>query len=736
MSMRISILALTLVIAISNGWAQPYKKDTYYYTAISEKFLSDAEVDSIFYYTSLDLFKRQRIPQQAFDKKYARIHDLLLGFANRSITASFRVIESKLSKKATVKASSLYIETKKQYINVMRKQLLAAFSNHSALSQYLTFNNSDRITSFHSLVRVNPDGKLLVTETISIYNGNGAKVSVYDDDPSLKDAGAMNDEIKRGIVRAFPLFYFDITTSLFRNTTFNLKQVLKNGKTETYHTEKHENGILVYTGSSDVYLRNGYYTYAITYETDHQLKLLKDYDELYWNVTGNGWSFRIDSASCTVILPNGIAPLSTRCYTGPQGATYEDCSFTTTKKGDSTFLTYKTLSPLPPRNGFTVAAAWKKGLVTEKSFFVSVWYTISNNPGVFLLPIAAVLSAIFCFLFWYRYGRDPKAGTVYPQFQPPAGFSPAALGYVYRQKFSQQLTAATIVDAAVRNIIQIDVKRGGLLFKHNEYHITKGRNKPKPPLTRYEDFASDVDDLVNTTIRKGKYNKSLGDLNTAVRKHCEAHYKNKDGPRKKNYMGYFALNSKYMGWPVLLCMVAGGWGLFGYSGIVRAITSQNYWQIAYFIGGIVLCVYILRLFRRLLTAYSPDGRTLMDNIEGFRMFLATADEQRFDTMAPPKKSLELFEKYLPFAIALDCEIEWGNRFEDIITTAIVGGTIASSSFMRSFSQDSQSFSSSFSSSFSGAISSASSPPSSSSGGGSFGGGSSGGGGGGGGGGGW
>ena len=136
-----------------------------------------------------------------------------------------------------------------------------------------------------------------------------------------------------------------------------------------------------------------------------------------------------------------------------------------------------------------------------------------------------------------------------------------------------------------------------------------------------------------------------------------------------------------------------------------------------------------------MRAYSPAGRLLKDKIEGFRMFISATDENRFDTMNPPKKSLELYEKYLPFAIALGCAIEWGKQFEEIINTASIGGATISS-FSRSLSND-RSFSSSFASSFSGAISSASSPPSSSSGGGSsFGGGSSGGGGGGGGGGGW
>lgn len=192
------------------------------------------------------------------------------------------------------------------------------------------------------------------------------------------------------------------------------------------------------------------------------------------------------------------------------------------------------------------------------------------------------------------------------------------------------------------------------------------------------------------------------------------------------------MNNKYTILPTLVCIAAAIWGFIG---LVRALRMLNFWQIAYYAAGIILCVIVLKIFSKLLVAYSPEGRKLADKIQGFRMFLSTADEKRFDLMNPPKRSLELYEKYLPFAIALGCEIEWGNKFEDIINTAYLDGK-ATSSLSQSFTRDNN-FTSSFASSFSGAISSASSPPSSSSGGGSsFGGGSSGGGGGGGGGGGW
>jgi uncharacterized membrane protein YgcG len=733
--MRKTITLLIFLFPVFFADAQKAKIPAYYFTRTSECYLTDAEIDSLFYDEATAFLKEQSIPESMARAAYPNIKTMLLSMSKQRITQAFTVLENKQKiKPITDKSLPGFYSTRRLYVEEIQVQIRKTFSASKSLSKYTSLNNSDRITSFSSVVRIGANGKLLVQEEISIHNGNGETNDVYANDGASEDA-TVNNEIKRGIVRAFPLYYIN-KYKLFQNTTFKLKEVLRDGKTENYHTENHENGILVYTGNRDVFLDKGEYTYSITYETDHQLKSLKDFDELYWNVTGNGWSFKIDSASCKIILPKGASLLSGRSYTGLQGASNEDSSFTISTEGDSTIILFKTTKALPPHNGLTIAVSWPKGFVqNQPSLWQTIKYYVWNNKGVFFLPIAALFSAIFCFIFWFRYGRDPEKGTAYPLFAPPAGFCPAALGYISKQKFSNQLTAAAIVDAAVRHKIKIDVERDGLIFKHNEYLISKSDVPPKKPTSDYEEFDNYIEDLIDTRIEKGKYNSDLGDLNTKVRNYCDENYKNKDGSVKSGYKGFFALNNSYTIFPILVCIAAAAWGFFG--GLVTAIKLSNLWQIAYFVGGIFLCWLVLTIFNRLLTAYSPGGRELANKIEGFRMFLATADENRFDTMSPPKKSLELYEKYLPFAIALDCEIEWGQKFKDILSTAVIGGAVANSSFAYSMSRDSNNFSSSFASSFSGAISSASSPPSSSSGGGSsFGGGSSGGGGGGGGGGGW
>ena len=72
------------------------------------------------------------------------------------------------------------------------------------------------------------------------------------------------------------------------------------------------------------------------------------------------------------------------------------------------------------------------------------------------------------------------------------------------------------------------------------------------------------------------------------------------------------------------------------------------------------------LFFFLLKRPTLAGRSIMDEIEGFRMYLSVAEEERLNLLNPPDKTPELFEKYLPYALALDVENEWGEKFTAIL----------------------------------------------------------------------
>jgi uncharacterized membrane protein len=140
-----------------------------------------------------------------------------------------------------------------------------------------------------------------------------------------------------------------------------------------------------------------------------------------------------------------------------------------------------------------------------------------------------------------------------------------------------------------------------------------------------------------------------------------------------------------------------------------------------------------------LKAPTRAGRGALDKIEGFKLFLTAVDGDRLGRVMPSEKTPEMFEKFLPYALALDVEQAWAEKFSGVLSQAQAGGQDAYSPSWYSGNawnnMGPNGFVSSLSGSFAGAISSSSSAPGSSSGGGDSGGGS-GGGGGGGGGGGW
>jgi uncharacterized membrane protein len=144
---------------------------------------------------------------------------------------------------------------------------------------------------------------------------------------------------------------------------------------------------------------------------------------------------------------------------------------------------------------------------------------------------------------------------------------------------------------------------------------------------------------------------------------------------------------------------------------------------------LVALVGINVAFHWLLKTPTSAGRQLLDKIAGFRMFLQSVDADRLNRLAPPDKTPELFEKYLPYAVALDSEQAWAQQFSAVLETAK-----QTTGYSPTWYVGSHGFGQSFTGSFSSAIAASTSTPGTSSG--SGGGGSSGGGGGGGGGGGW
>jgi hypothetical protein len=168
---------------------------------------------------------------------------------------------------------------------------------------------------------------------------------------------------KHGIFRTFPTRYVGpASTNVVMD--FEVKEILRNGKAETFLVEDCYEGKKIRIGSAAVVIEPGAHMYTIRYHTDRQLGFLQEYDMLRWNVTGNGWPFFIEQASASVTLPEGVPvkDIYTNGYTGYEGSDAKDFIAHVDPQGVAHFVMKQ---PLQPYEGLTIEVSWPKGFTQE-----------------------------------------------------------------------------------------------------------------------------------------------------------------------------------------------------------------------------------------------------------------------------------------------------------------------------------------------------------------------------------
>lgn len=573
------------------------------------------------------------------------------------------------------------------------KRLIAAWLLAS-LGLGLPVLAQERILAYDVDLVVEADGGLLVTEHIRVR--------------------AEGQQIRRGIYRDFPIRYKDRSGNNYA-VDFQMLGVERDGRAEPYFTEDRFNGVRINTGNDDFLPVPADFTFTLRYRTTRQLGFFDERDELYWNATGLGWDFPIETASVRVRLPGDVASdqMQLYAYTGPSGAQGRDWTAESPEAGVASFRTTRGLGP---REGLTIVVGFPKGLVTQPDRMQQATWFLRDNGGVLVGLVGLAVLIAFYLWRWKRFGRDPAAGPTFPRYSPPEGFTPGELRMIRRMGHDNDCFAADIVDMAVRGYL----------------HIHQGGKKSSDPwrLARQPGASvgmlADHQQAVAEVLFKDKEevllkNTEAAQVGGGLREHIKA-LTRRITPR------YYVLNggSQLIGW---------AWSIL--AGILAVHVAAGSGVIALVILGILtLAVHIT--FGFLLKAPTPEGRRLMDEIEGLRMYLGVAERDEIKaTPVPggPEPGLDAgrYEALLPYAMALDVEAAWTERF-----TRAVGAAQAQASSPTWYhgrgpvgAMGLSSMSSSLGSALSQQISSSSTPPGSSSGGG--GGGSSGGGGGGGGG---
>jgi uncharacterized membrane protein YgcG len=620
----------------------------------------------------------------------------------------------------------------------------------------------ERILSWRSDVDIGANGTLTVTETIRV--------------------NAEGDDIRHGIFRDFPTIYQRPGQRRVR-VGFDVQSVQRDGQAEHYTTERIRGGVRVKIGDADSYVDRGQHTYVLRYTTTRQLGFFDGYDELYWNVTGNFWRFPIDHAEVHVRLPQAVPFGPERAfYTGAQGSTAVDARVVSERPGE---IVIATTARLGPREGFTIAVRWQKGVVAAPPppSQARLWFQDYAPP---IAAIWALLGLGFFYYYaWKKAGRGPVPGTVVPLFEPPEGLSAAAIRYIRRMSFDNRCFAAAIVDSGVHRKLRMEEGEKGFFSRAKTTLVKTAEpdDMPEPERRMLAALFAGGDSL--------EMDKSNHSYFGAARKALAENLQDA-------YLGRYFLRNLGWAWVGLMILLAallfvgmmialsdiyagaseralpalgfvlmvgsiaigvnsraarkdGSWlraavaGLLGLGGavfvvlaFVFAVQNEDFATWVWMLVPLLILPVALSAFVW-MAAPTQEGRLVMDRIAGFERYLSITEEDRLEVLHPPEKTPELFERFLPHAIALGVENKWAGKFASVLAAAAAdpgrqGSTMGWYVGSGNVWSNPGIFATTVGASLASSVASASTAPGSSSG--SGGGGFSGGGGGGGGGGGW
>ena len=609
----------------------------------------------------------------------------------------------------------------------------------------------EHILAFHSDIIISKDAETTITEKIKVY--------------------AEGNIIKRGIFRSLPLWR-NVNGKKIR-IKYDIISVQKNGSKENYHTENTDSDFGIYFGNKDIILQPGVYEYELTYKTSDQIGFFDKYDEFYWNVNGTLWDFAVDEISAKVTLPEGAEIIQNSCYTGGYKSNESNCTGTQL----STNTIEWSAKNLGSNEGLTIAVGFNKGIFTPPPPPGMV-----EKYGVLAALIAAALGLLaYFFTSWQKYGVDPQKPIVYPQFNAPQNLSPASLGYLENEYYSEQMITAAIVSLAVKGFIKIieDDKRVLGIFGSREYTLEKIKEQDQTLPKEEINLMNKLFSGASTISFDGKYNSKIenavNDFKASLKFQHDGFLSKGNNSRKLILpiiiiaalygLGlYFSYKVSYSdvhlgaGIPMIAAALFVGifisiffersnvvkilFGLVSIGLIVIFVAifsvdsnrSENlgfYASYGFLIFGFIGMV----LFQYLIKQPTPQKLETQSLIEGFKMYLGTAEEKTLQFHNPPEMTPAVFETMLPYAMVLGVDKIWGQKFQNMLKTSSLANQQYNSSWYVGASMMNMNFANTLTSSLSQSIASSSTQPSSS-GSGSGGGGFSGGGGGGGGGGGW
>lgn len=202
-------------------------------------------------------------------------------------------------------------------------------------------------------------------------------------------------------------------------------------------------------------------TFVISYRAVGVVRFYEGGDQLRWQVLGTDRPYEIERSTITLRLPPDVSV--------PAGSWMTDLyprRYLRDSASSGNTVTWQA-ADISANEDIEVRAQWPSGIVAgsppawqaaadaadQRNEILGPVLTLGAGAAGLLIPLIGGLALL---TVWYTRGRDPRIGQVPPELDsPPSDLPPALVGTVVDEHADAQDVVATVLDLAARGVIAI-----------------------------------------------------------------------------------------------------------------------------------------------------------------------------------------------------------------------------------------------------------------------------------------
>ena len=522
---------------------------------------------------------------------------------------------------------------------------------------------AEAIKKYDVSIQINKNGTLTVNEVID-----------YEFDNALK----------HGIYRDIPLRSKKSGTDIYKSHV-KMNSVKRNGEPENYTSDTSYEGVSYRVGSADRYVDSGINKYEFNY-TIYNVVFEKDgIYQVYFNPIGQFWNVPIESADVSISFENN-EPVGENevqqleVYTGEYGETGKNYTIVQ----ESGIIKIKTNEVLEPRNGLS----FRLNLKTDKispTWLDKLEVLYYADPLVIAGPVIILMLAIYGFVTWFLFGKDPSGKAIIPEFNIPKDISPMYAAYIKGVRDPKEMLTIGMLSLLSKDYVTAEDKEGN--GKNVKYSLVKDTER-NPELSSEEKALLCVlsDDEKNIfKNEQGLYDAAKKILGTLETRYNKKIYIDNNLFKYPFILGIIMVFIIGMGIQNIAGSIIDGMGFiipiiiifFSSLTIVLSILKRAFSQntllsmlirlmVVMFLGimtqmtGFIITVIIFimySIYSKLIGKYTNEGIRHKEYLEGMKMYIKTAEANQIMKFNDVDELVGYFKGILPYAVALGVKNE-------------------------------------------------------------------------------